>query len=40
MNKLKKARLLSKTAEVVIPGDEVMPRANVGFWVLLVSFLY
>jgi hypothetical protein len=30
-SKLRKAGLLSKVAEIRIPGDEAVPRLNVGF---------
>jgi hypothetical protein len=40
MRKFKKAGMLSKAMEIAIPGDEVVPRPNISFWVLFFSFLY
>jgi hypothetical protein len=40
LTKLKKVGLLLKATKVVIPGDKIFPRPNVGFWVLFLSFIY
>jgi hypothetical protein len=40
LNTLKKARLLPKAAEMVIPSDEIIPCPDDGFRVLFLSFIY
>jgi hypothetical protein len=40
LNKLKKVGLLLKVADLVIPGDKIIPRPDDGFWVLFLSFIY
>jgi hypothetical protein len=40
LNKLKKVGLLLKVADLVIPGDKIIPCPDDGFWILFLSFIY
>jgi hypothetical protein len=40
LTKFKKDGFLPRTAEVIFPGDEVIPRPDEGFRVMFLSFLY
>jgi hypothetical protein len=40
LNKLKKARMLSKAVDVVIPDNEIVPCLDIIFRVLFLSLIY